>query len=206
MTNECWAAFTERSTRSCTLFGNNTGARCLYCWYFGTNVTTRAIYLVFADLAFSGVKSLSRTPLITTYAIFFFFFPLLFLSFFLARNVTHVFRARKQRKKESRELKKKKNVYMLFLLKVLRCYTVCTHNRIRSPRLAAFGRIETRWVREVGKFGPYLRYKDWLRRRLLVQLLFSRIVFSEIVRRKNSCFPQYFLWELARTRGIRLFN
>ncbi len=49
----------------------------------------------------------------------------------------------------------------------IRCYTVCTHNRIRSPRLAAFGRIETRWVREVGKFGPYLRYKDWLRRRLL---------------------------------------
>ena len=49
----------------------------------------------------------------------------------------------------------------------IRCYFVCTHNRIRSPRLAAFGRIETRWVREVGKFGPYLRYKDWLRRRLL---------------------------------------
>jgi len=48
-----------------------------------------------------------------------------------------------------------------------RCYNVCTLNRIRSPRLAAFGRIETRWVREVGKFGPYLRYKDWLRRRLL---------------------------------------
>ena len=46
----------------------------------------------------------------------------------------------------------------------IRCYTVCTHNRIRSPRLAAFGRIEIRWVREVGKFGPYLRYKDWLRR------------------------------------------
>ena len=46
----------------------------------------------------------------------------------------------------------------------IRCYFVCTHNRIRSPRLAAFGRIETRWVREVGKFGPYLRYKDWLRR------------------------------------------
>ena len=47
---------------------------------------------------------------------------------------------------------------------VTSCYFVCTHNRIRSPRLAAFGRIEIRWVREVGKFGPYLRYKDWLRR------------------------------------------
>ena len=50
------------------------------------------------------------------------------------------------------------------LTPIIRCYFVCTHNRIRSPRLAAFGRIEIRWVREVGKFGPYLRYKDWLRR------------------------------------------
>ena len=46
----------------------------------------------------------------------------------------------------------------------IRCYSVCTHNRIRSPRLAAFGRIESRWVREVGKFGPYVSNKDWLRR------------------------------------------
>jgi len=47
-----------------------------------------------------------------------------------------------------------------------------TNNRIRSPRLAAFGRTATRRVREVGKFGPYLRYKDWLRRRLLETSLF----------------------------------
>ena len=53
--------------------------------------------------------------------------------------------------------------YIVFIYQI-RCYFVCTNNRIRSPRLAAFGRIEIRWVREVGKFGPYLRYKDWLRR------------------------------------------
>ena len=58
-------------------------------------------------------------------------------------------------------------LYIHIILLYIRCYTVCTHNRIRSPRLATFGRIKTRWVREVGKFGPYLRYKDWLRRRLL---------------------------------------
>ena len=77
-----------------------------------------AIYLVFKDFAFSGVKSLSLFYINTIY--------------------THVYS--------------------------IHCYYVCTHNRIRSPRLAAFGRIEIRWVREVGKFGPYLRYKDWLRR------------------------------------------
>jgi len=49
-------------------------------------------------------------------------------------------------------------------------YIVCTHNLIRSPRLAAFGRTATLRVREVGKFGPYSRYKDWLRRRLLVNI------------------------------------
>ena len=68
----------------------------------------------------------------------------------------------------------------------IRCYTVCTHNRIRSPRLAAFGRIETRWVREVGKFGPYLRYKDWLRRRLLA--LYVAIV----------CFFYILLYNISR--------
>jgi len=47
-----------------------------------------------------------------------------------------------------------------------------TTNRNRSPRLAAFGRTATRRVREVGKFGPYLRYKDWLRRRLLDYLTY----------------------------------
>ena len=71
---------------------------------------------------------------------------------------------------------------------IIYCYLVCTHNRIRSPRLAAFGRIEIRWVREVGKFGPYLRYKDWLRRWTHIHI---------------GCDT---LWELARTRGIRLFN
>ena len=86
-------------------------------------LSTHTIYLVFADLKFSGVKSLSRT------------YNKLYIYSIKTNNI--------------------------------RCYTVCTHNRIRSPRLAAFGRIETRWVREVGKFGPYLRYKDWLRRRLL---------------------------------------
>jgi hypothetical protein len=60
MTNECRAAFTERSTRSCTLIGNNIGARSLNYFCFGKNFSSRAIYLVFADLAFSGVKSLSR--------------------------------------------------------------------------------------------------------------------------------------------------
>ena len=42
--------------------------------------------------------------------------------------------------------------------------TDCTDNRIRSLRLTTFDRLEIRWVREVGKFGLYLRYKDWLRR------------------------------------------
>ena len=60
-------------------------------------------------------------------------------------------------------------VFFFFFFSLSFCicyyYTACTHNRIRSPRLATFGRIETRWVREVGKFGPYTRYKDWLRRR-----------------------------------------
>jgi len=51
-----------------------------------------------------------------------------------------------------------------FIELTIRCYFVCTHNRTSSQRLAGFGRIEIRWVREVGKFGPYLRYKDWLRR------------------------------------------
>ena len=56
-------------------------------------------------------------------------------------------------------------IYYCYITKItIHCYSVCTHNRIRSPRFAAFGRIEIRWVREVGKFGPYLRYKDWLRR------------------------------------------
>ena len=80
-----------------------------------------AIYLVFKDFAFSGVKSLS--------------------------HLTYVYSS-----------------HTRVTIYNIHCYYVCTHNRIRSPRLAAFGRIEIRWVREVGKFGPYLRYKDWLRR------------------------------------------
>ena len=86
----------------------------------------------------------------------------------------------------------------------LRCYFVCTNNRIRSPRLAAFGRIEIRWVREVGKFGPYLRYKDWLRRWKYLhhsQSTHSSLSVSALTVRKENI-----LWELARTRGIRLFN
>ena len=99
--------------------------------------TAHAIYLVFADLEFSGVKNLSR--------IFLNSFFLWFLFYYYYNNKT-------------------KTIIWLLQKPILCCYTVCTHNRIRSPRLAAFGRIETRWVREVGKFGPYLRYKDWLRR------------------------------------------
>ena len=70
------------------------------------------------------------------------------------------------------------NCIILFFYLSIRCYTVCTHNRIRSPRLATFGRIETRWVREVGKFGPYLRYKDWLRRRLLALYVVMRCIYK----------------------------
>ena len=129
--------------------------------------SSHATYPAFADLEFSGVKSLSR------------------FRFLLSHFILYI-----------------------------RCYTVCTHNRIRSPRLAAFGRIETRWVREVGKFGPYLRYKDWLRRRLLalnvviVVTSFSSTFYYSIFlfRILDINVSQYFLWELARTRGIRLFN
>jgi hypothetical protein len=84
VTNECRAAFTERSTRSCTLFGNNTGARSLNFLYFGTDFSSRAIYLVFADLAFSGVKSLSRKNKTN------FFFgplPLTALKFFQVKKI-----------------------------------------------------------------------------------------------------------------------
>ena len=123
------------------------------CWNnfcFDKNYSSRTIYLVFADLAFSGVKSLFRN-------IFYFLNKqnMNYLQFFYILCA-------KRKKKTNKQ--------------TIRCYTVCTHNRIRSPRLAAFGRIETRWVREVGKFGPYSRYKDWLRRRLLVQLLFNIFV------------------------------
>jgi len=202
VTNECRAAFTERSTRSCTLFGNNTGARSLNFLYFGTDFSSRAIYLVFADLAFSGVKSLSRK-------IFFFLDRLLrLLACLLFSGACFHERALlfllSERASEWERKRGKKSI---------RCYTVCTHNRIRSPRLAAFGRIEARWVREFGKIGPYLRYKDWLRRRLLVQLFFAFFRVRRFFRKacvrieaRLSCFPQYFLWELARTRGIRLFN
>ena len=85
--------------------------------------------------------------------------------------------------------------HTLHTLQSTHCYPVCTHNRIRSPRLAAFGRIEIRWVREVGKFGPYLRYKDWLRRWTSVHVCFI-VNYAHAIT----------LWELARTRGIRLFN
>lgn len=112
------------------LRGNNTGVCSLTVTCFGIAYTkAHAIYLVFADLVFSGVKSLSRIDVSIYYSYH-----------------THIY--------------------------TIRCYFVCTHNRIRSPRLAAFGRIEIRWVREVGKFGPYLRYKDWLRRWTAVLQLF----------------------------------
>ena len=117
------------------LIGNNTGVCSLTMYYFGNYYKkAHAIYLVFADLVFSGVKSLSR---INFYYIIFFIKNIYFtrIKFFMHTQPKNI-----------------------------RCYSVCTHNRIRSPRLAAFGRIEIRWVREVGKFGPYLRYKDWLRR------------------------------------------
>ena len=43
------------------LIGNNTGVCSLIIFYFGNLILkAHAIYLVFADLVFSGVKSLSR--------------------------------------------------------------------------------------------------------------------------------------------------
>jgi hypothetical protein len=62
-------------------FGNNTGARCLYYLCFDTSLTTRAIYLVFADLAFSGVKSLSRNIISHVPHIFTAFFCFFFYGF-----------------------------------------------------------------------------------------------------------------------------
>jgi len=116
------------------LVGNNIGVCSLTVTCLGICfMKAHAIYLMFADLSFSGVKSLSR--------IFYFFTLYTLFSYHTHTSYDHA-----------------------CIKYSIRCYFVCTHNRIRSPRLAAFGRIEIRWVREVGKFGPYLRYKDWLRR------------------------------------------
>jgi len=93
--------------------------------------TYHAINLTFAELEYSAMKSLSR---------------LIGCLFFFRKNISNY--TTKQ---------KIINSSFLFFFLSMRYYIVCTHNRIRSPRLVAFGRIETRWVREIGKFGPYLR-------------------------------------------------
>jgi ADP-ribosylglycohydrolase len=63
-TNKCRAAFTESNTCSSTHSGNNVGACCLIfaVAVFGLQLhfSAHAIYLTFAELGFSGVKSLSR--------------------------------------------------------------------------------------------------------------------------------------------------
>ena len=64
-TYECLAAFTERNTRASTLSGNSAGAcslmfLALCSWVYCFKISSHAIHLAFAELEFSGVKSLSR--------------------------------------------------------------------------------------------------------------------------------------------------
>ena len=107
-----------------------------------------AIHLVFTDLEFSGVKSLSRTYTHThthTHKFLYIYFYIWVFVFLF----THTLFARLKQNtcvSESDIVFVRNCLYeiSLFLYILALCYTVCTHNRIRSPRLATFGRIETR--------------------------------------------------------------
>lgn len=149
-----WAAFSERSSCICTPTGNNTEAHFEYAW---------ACFVLFTVCIFARClwTLCSRSWNACRYTFFNLFFFSLSLFLYIYSFSFCFLLLLSNKGQGNAKIEKEFRIFLVFFY----YYTVCTHNRIRSPRLATFGRIETRWVREVGKFGPYIRYKDWLRRR-----------------------------------------